>query len=261
MPKIYQYIKKRQDILLKDAEKRVDELYLTIDPKKILKISFVLSIVMGLLAALITDSLIPGIAVSCLIIIIPFCLTVVSKKRRQKELNKQLPGIIEKLSSAIKAGNNLKDAFEKIGAGAEGPFGQEALHVVKEIRLGLSLEEALTRMSGRIKSEDISIFCTALIIAINTGGNISEMLENIAHSIREKRTLEGKIKALTSQGKMQGIIVGLIPFVLLTILYFLDPGMIKPLFESTIGKILLAGGLILKILGMIVIMRIVDIKY
>jgi tight adherence protein B len=108
---------------------------------------------------------------------------------------------------------------------------------------------------------DASVFCTALVIAQRTGGSVSTVLDSIAVSLREKRALDGKVRALTSQGKMQGVIIGSLPVALLFAVYLLDPQMVRPLFDTLVGRLMLAGGALLEIVGFLVIRKMTDIKY
>ena len=133
--------------------------------------------------------------------------------------------------------------------------------MMREVDLGIPMEEALNRLSARIALPDVSIFTAAVIIAQKSGGNIASVLETIASTIRERRTLDGKVRVLTSQGKMQGLIIGLLPVVLLGGLYLLDPHMTRPLFERPLGRVLLIAGLLLEGIGLFIIRRIVDIRY
>jgi tight adherence protein B len=261
LPRLQIILKRKRDEIVAKTEKQADALFIVSDPKRNLKLFAVLSVCVFFIAFLSLDSLFLGFSLGALTAALPYISMQAAKRKRKKALEAQLPEVIEKLSGALRAGNSLQAAFESAASRTGGAMAQESAHVMKEVALGLSMEEALSRMSRRIGSDDVTILNTALSVAMRTGGNVSEVLDNIASSIRERRTLDGKIKALTSQGRMQGMIIGLLPLLLLAGIYLIDPAMVEPLFTTTIGKCLLLGGVVLEIAGMLFIRKIVDIKY
>jgi tight adherence protein B len=261
LPRLVQYARRKQDALFRNAEKRADELYLEIQPKKLFVACCACAAVGAGIALYVLQSPAAAAAVFILVFVVALWIAVLTRRRRMRSLEAELPGVIEKLSSALKAGSGLLGAFEKISLSTEGPFSQEVRLLLKEVQLGLPLEEALKRLAARGRSQHVSVFCTALIIALNTGGSLSSVLDNIAGAIREKRVMDGKIRALTSQGKMQGLILGAIPLALLAVLYALDPQMVLPLFETAPGRLLLAAGAVLLVLGFLFIRKVVDIRY
>jgi len=131
--------------------------------------------------------------------------------------------------------------------------------VLREQRLGLPLEESLRGMSERLNLEDVNLFVSALTIAKEVGGNLSEILERLASTLRSKAVMEGKIKALTSQGKLQGIVVGLLPIFLAGVLYAMDPVAMTPMFVTYYGWGTMAVIAVLLLLGGVFIRKIVSI--
>jgi tight adherence protein B len=261
VPGIRDRLVRQQEKLLEKAEKKSDELYLRVDPRRVMRISLIASAVFGTLFGLVLKSFIAGCVVFCLGMAVPYCLSVLSQRRRRMELEKQLPGTLEKLAAAMRAGGNLQSALEQIAERTGGPFGQEVTHLLQETGLGLSMEDALRRMSQRVGSEDVGTVCTAIAITLQTGGNLSSMLESIAAAVQERRNLDGTVKSLTSQGKMQGVIIGALPVMLLGVFSLMDYQMLRPLFETAMGKLLLCAGVVLEMIGLFVIRKIVDIKY
>ena len=119
--------------------------------------------------------------------------------------------------------------------------------------------QALLNLKERVKSKELGMFVTAVSIGHETGGNIPELLIAISNTLRERNKIQGKIKALTSQGKMSGYIVGAMPFILIITLYLMDPGLIEPMFNTIIGQLMLVVVLIMITVGAILIRKIVDI--
>ncbi|OGJ84761.1 MAG: hypothetical protein A2268_11570 [Candidatus Raymondbacteria bacterium RifOxyA12_full_50_37] len=261
VPALRDWVEERQARLLKKAEAKTDELYIRIDSRKMIRTAVLVSLCFGLLIGMVLSSMAGGIVACGIGLAIPYFLTTVSQRRRRRELDRILPGALEKAAASLRAGGSLQSAFEQIAERSEGPFSQEITHLLQEVGLGLSMDEALRRMAQRVKSDDVSTVCTAISITLQTGGNLSSMLESIAQAIQERRTLDGKVRSLTSQGKMQGIIIGLLPAALLAVFCVIDYQMIRPLFETAPGRLMLGAGVLLELTGLLMIKKIVDIKY
>jgi tight adherence protein B len=125
--------------------------------------------------------------------------------------------------------------------------------------LGISIEEALNNLSNRIKSDDLNLVVTATLIARETGGDLAETYDRITHTIRERNKMQGRIRALTSQGKLQGIVVGLLPVAMLLLMSKIAPEIVQPLFTTFIGIILLVVVFLLELIGALLIKKIITI--
>ncbi|HEC93506.1 MAG TPA: hypothetical protein ENI51_11105, partial [Candidatus Atribacteria bacterium] len=122
-----------------------------------------------------------------------------------------------------------------------------------------SIEDALNNLSARIESEELKIAVVSINIARKSGGNLSEILFHISDTIRERERIKRKVSALTSQGKMSGIIIGALPLLLALILYKIDPEMMRPLFNTFMGQLVLLGVLFMELIGFVWIKRIIAI--
>lgn len=129
-----------------------------------------------------------------------------------------------------------------------------------EVNLGMQMDEALDNLNERVPSEDLDLVITAVKIQKQIGGNLSEILDRIGHTIKERVRIKGEISTLTAQGKLQGIILTLLPPGLTIGIYMMDPEFMRPLFFTMIGKMLLGVAIVLQIFGAIMIKKIVDIK-
>lgn len=164
------------------------------------------------------------------------------------------------MANGVKSGSNPQQAMQRVVEIMGNPVSAEFGQVITQTQFGQSFEEALTDLGERIPRPDVQMFVTAINILKETGGNMSETFETIVSTIRERQKLEKKIQAMTAQGIMQGTIVTCIPFVLLAVFYFLDPSYIAPMFNSTMGLVMLAAMLGLQIIGGVMIKKIVTIK-
>ena len=130
--------------------------------------------------------------------------------------------------------------------------------VLREQKLGVSLEDAFESFAKRVNLEDVNLMVAAIVISKDVGGNLSEVLERLASTLRSKAALEGKIRALTSQGKLQGVIVGLLPVFLAFVLFQMEPEAMAPLFTTYYGWGVMAVVAVLLILGGVFIKKIIS---
>ncbi len=169
---------------------------------------------------------------------IPLFLKIQLENRR-KLFNQQLQDSLVTMANTLKATPTLIEGFRTVAENMPPPISQEFSLLIKEYHLGYNLDQSLLKMAERMKSPDLNLTITALTIGRTTGGNIPTILEEIAYTLREINRLEGLIESKTAEGKMQGWVMGLLPIGLAIALYFLDENMIKPLFTTNYGYLLL----------------------
>ncbi len=181
------------------------------------------------------------------------------RKRRIKRFNTQLVDALQAMANAFKAGLTFPQAVEHIAREAQPPLNQEFSLFVKEIKLGVPLEEGLINMGKRVGSDDLELVVVSTNTARQLGGNMAEMFETLSGAIRERFRLEGKIDALTSQGRMQGWIVSAMPLALGVVLNYMRPDLMEPMMDHWFGAVLVAIILVMEVLGILIIRRIVNI--
>ena len=182
------------------------------------------------------------------------------RNRRIKKFNRQLVDSLNAMSNAFKAGLTFPQAMEHVASESEAPLSQEFSLFVREIKLGVPLDDALQGMAQRVDCEDLDLVVTATTISRQLGGNMAEMFDTIAATIRERFRLEGKIKALTSQGKLQGWIVAALPLVLGLVMNWMRPDLMQPMFDHAFGYILVGIIIFMEVLGILIIRKIVNIN-
>ncbi len=207
----------------------------------------VFGILQTLIAAII-GFLIPGIYVKYRI------------NRRLKAFNTQLGDTLTLLSNAIKAGYSFAQAIDTVAKNAVPPIGDEFGRAVREMNLGGSPDEALQNITKRIASADFDLVATAYSIHRTVGGNLAEILDNIAYTIRERVRIKGEIATLTAQARASGTLITFLPIVLAAFMYFVTPTYFRPMFESFIGYALLAIGAFMIFIGNLIIRRVVAIE-
>jgi tight adherence protein B len=181
------------------------------------------------------------------------------RTRRIKKFNVQLVDALQAMANAFKAGLTFPQAIEHVSKEAAPPLSQEFGLFVKEVKLGVPLEEALINMGRRVGSDDLELVVVSTNIARQLGGNMAEMFETISATIRERFRLEGKIDAITSQGRLQGWVVASMPAVLGMVLNYMRPDLMEPMLNHVFGYVLVLAIVIMEILGLLIIRRIVNI--
>lgn len=181
------------------------------------------------------------------------------KQRRLRIFNEQLVDALMTMSSALRAGSSITQTFEHIVRQNQPPISQEFDLFLQQTRIGVKFEDALVNLEKRVKSEDLTLMIRSIEIARQTGGNLTEVFDKIASVIRERIRIQGRIRTLTSQGRMQGIVVGLLPVALVFALFLLDPVMMTTFFTSSAGILTGCLALFLEIIGALLIRKILRI--
>ena len=200
--------------------------------------------------------------------LIPSFYLKIAAGRRLTAFDRQLSDTLNLWVNALRSGYSVLQAMEAIATELPAPVSVEFERVVQEVRLGLSVPQALSNMLRRVPSEDLDLVVTAVNIQREVGGNLAEVLDTISFTIRERVRIKGEIKTLTAQGRMSGIVISLLPLALAFALLGINPEYMSALWvraEPMIlgipcGWIAIAGGLITMAIGIYLIMRIVDIE-
>lgn len=200
-----------------------------------------------------------GIVFGALGLICPVIFLQRKKRLRLDKMNRQIGDCLTVMINSLKAGFSFQQTMDQVSKEMSGPLGMEFGRTTREISLGMTAEEALKNMGRRLESDDIDLMITAILIQRQSGGNLAEILENIAETLRERVRIKGEIKTLTAQGRISGWIVGLLPLVLFAIMLVISPGYMEVFFESRTGLFLLVGGVVSQLFGVMVIKKIVDI--
>jgi tight adherence protein B len=180
--------------------------------------------------------------------------------KRLAAFNGQLGDTLILLSNALRSGYSLLQSMEAVSKELHPPMSVEFARVVREIGLGLSVEESLAHMIQRIKSDDLDLVVTAINIQHEVGGNLAEILDTIANTIRERVRIKGQIRAMTAQQRASGTIVTILPIAVGGILFVLNPTYIGRLFEETCGWIMIGVATGMIGMGAFIIQRIIDIE-
>jgi tight adherence protein B len=189
------------------------------------------------------------------------------KSGRLNAFNKQLPDTITLLANALRAGSSFLQAIELVVRESRPPVSTEFGRVIREVNLGLPFEQALENMVRRVRSDDLELMATAISIQHTVGGNLAEILDSIAYTIRERVRIKGEIKTLTAQQRLSGYVVGFLPIGLAGFLFIAAPNFMEPMFANPpavlglpAGVVILIFGGFMMFMGFMFIRKIVDIE-
>ncbi|NMO21757.1 secretion system protein F [Pyxidicoccus fallax] len=236
----------------------LSDMFLFIDARQMLILNIASMCLLGILSYIIFNPIM-AVLLTVFGFFVPMLLVKHYRKRRIKKFNVQLVDALQAMANAFKAGLTFPQAIEHVAREAMPPLSQEFGLFVKEVKLGVPLEEALINMGRRVGSDDLELVVVSTNIARQLGGNMAEMFETISTVIRERFRLEGKIDALTSQGKLQGWIVAAMPAVLGMVLNYMRPDLMEPMMNHLFGWILVVIIAIMEVMGILIIRRIVNI--
>lgn len=229
--------------------------------EEFLMIWLICAIMIPLMLFSVTKNGAVAVIFACLGAVIPPFVVSRHKKKRATLFETQLMDALIIISNCLRAGFTFQQAMSSIAEDMSEPISKEFSMVLREIRLGISMETALKDMVARLKNDDLELVISAVLIQKQVGGNLSEVLDNIAGTIQERLKLKGEIKVLTASGKTSGLIIGLMPLFLMAFLMISNPDYISLLFQSSIGRVLLIIAAVMEIIGFSFIRKIVNIKF
>lgn len=240
-------------------EEQLNLSYVFLNLKKLLFIYFLLLVIVFAAIFLIFKFSIIYIFTVLFLAVLPFIIIKRFKKQQLEKIEQQLPDALMLIAGGLRSGASLSTALFQLTNECLPPLKNEIAFIIKEQKVGLPLSDALLNFQKRMPINAVILMTTSIRIALETGGELAETLTKAAETLRQINQSEGKIKALTSQGKMQAWVVGLMPIALIFVLCQMEPEAMDKLWSTPAGWIALTGILIFEVLGMIFIRKIVDI--
>lgn len=250
---------KQKQTIEVQAKSGLEDLFIFVDANKLFYFNIAaLFIIPGILWGLTGNPVLVGGAAAIIIIIPRFAVNFL-RKRRFKLFEKQLPDALLMVSGAMRAGASLTVAMEGMVKEQRPPLSQEFELMLREQRLGVDFDTALRNMEARLPLPDFVMVVSGMRISREVGGNLADILETLADTLRRKHQMEGKIEALTAQGKMQGIVMTGLPLFLMLILTQMEPEAMSPLYNTWYGWVTLAVVGVLLSIGYLAIRKITTI--
>jgi tight adherence protein B len=191
---------------------------------------------------------------------LPLFLLIVKKRRRMQKFERQLPDALELIARALRAGHAFSSGMQLAADEFEDPLGSEFGHTIDEINFGVGVPDALSNLSLRVDCPDLRFFVVCVVIQREAGGNLSEIIDNIASIIRERFKLRGRIQVLAAEGKFSALVLVALPFLVILALRFVNPNYITGLIADPAGRAMAIGAAIMMGLGIMVIKRMITIR-
>ncbi len=206
------------------------------------------------------DNFLIALAAAIPAFLLPLIFIAIKRARRMADFQRQFPEVIDLLSRSVRAGHSFGSGLEIVSSDLPDPVSTEFKITFDEQRFGLPLRDALLNLCDRVPLVDVRLFVIALLVQKETGGNLVEILDNLAHVIRERFRIAGEVRVRTAQGRLTAVILMALPLIMMLMLHFLDPDYIKILFVQPLGQMMLIAAGIMQIVGGFIIWRIVSIK-
>jgi tight adherence protein B len=193
---------------------------------------------------------------------VPFLIVVNSRIKRNEKISQQLPDALEMMVRSLRAGHGINSGFKLVAGEMPAPIAVEFGRCFEEQQFGVDFRDAIQHMTERVpKNLDLKIFAVSIVIQRETGGNLVEILEQIATTVRERFKFYGKLRSLTAEGKYSGYILGALPFLCLMMVGLFRPAYLVPLFTDPIGWVIGLGGLAMWALGVLWMKALVKVDY
>ncbi|MGI5869254.1 MAG: type II secretion system F family protein [Kiritimatiellia bacterium] len=250
--------------------RQFEDIFLFIPPRRIAEIGWICAAFTAILVFLglggISGSAVAilvrgaiAILLGALMLLAPAQLLVILRNRRRRRFNVQLVDALVNMGNALKSGFSIMQAIEHVVENGENPIAEEFATLLHQTRVGVSFQEAMRNLDQRVGSDDLTLVVLSIETARRTGGNLTEIFANISHTIQERLRIENRIRTLTAQGRLQGIVLSIMPIALGFVLNFIQPAMMQPFVHSVAGIVVMILVAVLLVLGALSIRKIIRI--
>ncbi|MBI4576302.1 MAG: type II secretion system F family protein [Planctomycetes bacterium] len=242
------------------AERTLESMFLSIPPQQLIYLSAFTGTLGFFGVLLATQEMVWSVLTGLAGVFVPEVTIRLLRWKRARRFQEQLVDLLQSLTNSLRAGIALPMAFESARHEMPNPMAQEIGLLTQELKLGASLDAALRHMLERMPGEDLDLVITAIEISGEVGGNLTEVFGKISHTIRDRSRIERRISALTAMGRLQGLVMGLLPLAFLLGIYLMQPEYILPLFTTWTGNAILGVIAVLEVMGFWFIRKIVNIE-
>lgn len=229
------WAKEAQRSMASEASDTLDSMFIFMNARQLLIINAVTAIFLPLIVLVISGNPIFAGVAFLIGLVLPRKFVNFIRNRRLSTIEKQLPDALLMLSGSIRAGASLQLGLEAVAQDSQPPLSQEFDLLMRELRVGVDFGIALKNFEGRAPLPDVLLMTSAMSLSRDIGANLSETLTSVANTLKVKQQLEGRIRSLTSQGKMQGVVMAGLPIFLILVLRFMEPEAMEPMFTQWYG--------------------------
>ncbi|WP_246943571.1 type II secretion system F family protein [Bacillus pinisoli] len=254
----------RTQVLTKDKNNRLEVMIsragLPLKPEEYVLFQWILTAFFAGVAFLIFGHIVFAVLGAVTGFLLPKWFLGKKQKERLRAFNDSLPDMITTIVGSLRAGFSFPQALKTVVEEANNPIKEEMETVLREMQYGSSIEDAMHGLKDRMPSEDLDLMIQAILIQRQVGGNLATVLDKIVETIRDRTKIQRQIVTLTAQGRLSGIVIGLLPIILGCVLYLIEPTYIGTLFTNVIGIIMLTVGAISSLIGFVFIRKLTSIE-
>ncbi len=229
------FMERYKDNFMSQARLNLADMFLFVDLRALYVLNVVVLILVPLVVWALLGSLFLAVVALVLMAVLPRKIYLWLKQRRLDRIQQQLPDGLLMLASSLRAGVGFNPALETLAQDGQPPLAQELSLILREQHMGVRTEDALEHFAMRVPIDDAKLFVAAVTISREVGGNLAETLATLAETLRRKLMMEGKVKALTAQGRLQGIVMAMLPGGLVGFLVLFYPETMNPMFHTWLG--------------------------
>jgi len=230
-----------------------EEMFIFLKKEVIVTLYIITPLILGILGFLLTREFLFSLIGMAAGVSFPFLLVKFMDKKRRSKFSSQLGDGLMIMSSCLKGGLTLIQSFEVLAEEMDPPIGQEISLLIREVKVGVSLEEALTRLEKRMPSEEVTLITSAILVARETGGDLTKVFARLIETIRDRTKLREMVQTLTLQARLQAVIISLLGPVFAVVVLKINPDHFQVMWQNEIGKILLMAAGFLQVIGIILI--------
>jgi tight adherence protein B len=245
--------------VLQNLEGKLDQADLPIRPAEALFI-YVVGVVFAAVLGLLLGNIIFCLVAGAVVAVAPWMVLNVLATRRTDAFTRQLPDMLQLLGTTLRSGFSIMQGLDTVSRQVGEPIGEHIRQAVAETRLGRSLTDALNDVAVRVRSEDFTWVVTAIAIQREVGGNLAELLDIVSETMTARSRLRREVKTLTAEGRIGAIIISIMPLAIGLFVWSVNPSYLDSLFQSTTGKFVVYGSILLALAGMVWIRKVVKIE-
>lgn len=238
-----------QEAFTEQARFNLADMFMFMDAGNLFRINVIALVLVPVLIWIATGNPLLAIFALVLILVLPKKIYTWMRQRRIDKIQQQLPDGLMMVAGSMRAGLGFTPALESLARDIEPPLAQEFALVLREQRMGIKLEEALENLHERVPIQDVALFVSAVNISREVGGNLAESMASLADTLRRRLIMEGKVKSLTAQGRLQGIVMAMMPLGLIGFLSFAYPDTMHEMYHSYIGWAVITVAAVMEYLG------------
>jgi tight adherence protein B len=238
-----------RETFTEQARFNLADMFMFMDPRNLFYFNAAALCILPLATWFLSDNVILALVVLALISILPRKLYVWMKQRRIDKIQAQLPDGLMMIASSMRAGLGFAPALEGLARDIDPPLAQEFALVLREQRMGVKPDDALENFNKRVPIQDVTLFVSAVGISREVGGNLAESMASLSETLRRRLIMEGKVKALTAQGRLQGIVMAMLPAGLVAFLSFAYPETMHDMYHTGMGMIVIGISAVMEYLG------------